>query len=76
MENKTTRETLVIPNGECELVIENNQPKPHCVKVNRMVIGAIEPKKNKQIQIVMGSGFIYNGEIYHKTREYIYIYLY
>lgn len=69
-------ETLIVPNGCLELVIEGNEPKRNCFKVMRQIV-ASEPKKGQQIQVLMeGTGFTYNGEIYHKTNDYIYIYLY
>ena len=68
---------IKIPNGCCELVIENNEPKRNCFKVNRMIMEQIndELPQNLFVQFLM-SGFVYNGEIYHKNKEYIYIYTY
>lgn len=67
---------MSIPSGCCELVLENNEPKRNCFKVNRNVLEN-EPKKNVMLNIYMeGSGFTYNGEIYHKSVSYVYIYLY
>ena len=67
---------MSIPTGCCELVLENNEPKRNCFKVNRSILKN-EPKKNIMLNIYMeGSGFTYHGEIYHKNIEYVYVYLY
>ena len=68
-----------IPNGACELVLVNNEPKRNCVKVDRELLEQFNgglPKARQTTQFKMGSGFIYNGEIYHKNAQYVYIYLY
>ena len=70
------KEFMRIPNGCCELVIQSNgEPKPNCFKVNRNVLEN-EPKKDIMINILMGSGFTYNGVIYHKSVSYVYVYLF
>lgn len=73
--NTMEKPLIVIPNGCCEYVYERNgELKPNHFKILRSLIPN-EPKTNVIIQILMGSGFIYNGMIYHKTKEYAYIYL-
>ena len=70
------KDLLTIPNGCCELVLESNgEPKRNCFKVLRQAVD-YEPKKDTMINILMGSGFTYNGVIYHKSVEYLYVYLY
>lgn len=68
--------TLTIPNGCVEYVFEGNDIKPNHFKIARE--NALKaPKKGEQVQFYMeGSGYSYNGEIYHKTKDYIYIYIY
>lgn len=75
--------TLVIPSCCCEHVINirTNEPKPNHFKVNRgileeMIENADKLIKNKPSTILMGNGFIYNGEIYHKNKQYVYFYIY
>lgn len=73
------KRSVYIPNGGCELVIVNGEPKNQCVKVNRQLLITSdnqEPKKNETLTVFMPNGFFYNGEIYLKTRTYAYIYLY
>ncbi len=64
---------IVIPNGCVETT-----NKPNRFKVNRKVMekenGEL-PSKNTCIKVMSG-GYPYNGEICHKTHEYIYIQLY
>lgn len=70
------KEHISIPNGCCELVLQSNgEPKPNCFKVLRSVLDR-EPKKGVSINVLMGSGFTYNGEIYHKDINYAYFYIY
>jgi len=71
------KDFMSIPAGCCELVLESNgESKRNCFKVNRNILEN-EPKKNVMINIFMeGSGFAYNGEIYHKSADYVYFYLY
>lgn len=67
------KDLLSIPMGCCERVSEHSN---HLFKLCRKVVSN-EPKKGKQINILMeGTGFIYHGEIYHKTKDYLYFYLY
>lgn len=68
-------EIITLPNGSCELVIINGEPRADAFKVQRELLEN-EPKKHTTIKIIMPNGFTYNGEIYHKTRDYVYIYLY
>ena len=68
-------ETITLPNGSCELVIINGEPRADAFKVNRTLLEN-EPKKNVMINVIMPTGFLYKGQIYHKTRDYVYIYLY
>lgn len=66
-------EIVVIPNGCVETT-----NKPNCFKVNRRVMeeenGKL-PRKNIRIQVMSG-GYPYNGEIYHKSVQYVYIQFY
>lgn len=63
------KDLLEIPMGVCE-PIDNKR-----FMVARNLLDH-EPKKNEPINILFSSGFIYNGEIYHKTNTHVYVYLY
>lgn len=69
-------EMLEIPNGCCENV-ENNKTFKKGFKVLKAVLNATIPPMNQLIHIMFqGSGFMYNGEIYHQSKDYVYFYLY
>lgn len=71
--------TIYIPNGGCEMVITNGKPQDNTVKINRQLLitgNDLEPKKHEMVKVFMPNGFMYNGQIYLKTRDYAYIYLY
>lgn len=68
-------EMLEIPNGCCENV-ESNTTFLKGFKVLKKVLDYIPPM-NKLIHIMFnGTGFMYNGEIYKKSKDYVYFYLY
>lgn len=71
--------TIYIPNGGCELVSTNGQQEENSIKINRQLLitnNDKEPKKHEMVKVFMPNGFMYNGQIYLKTRTYAYLYLY
>ena len=70
---------LEIPQGCCENVINQKERdgfNPNCFKVLKSLVKEIPPM-NKLISVLFnGSGFSYNGEIYHISKDYVYFYLY
>ena len=68
---KPTRKTIIIP-AEC---LEPTEKINHFRVWKEMVEG--DAKKNEMVNFFLkGSGFVYHGEIYHKTKDYLFIYLY
>ena len=63
------KDLLQIPMGASEPISN------HSFMVARNLLN-YEPKKGEQINVLFSSGFIYNGEIYHKAKSHIYVYLY
>ena len=80
MQTKTP--TIYLTDFVCEYVIINGEPRADSFKVNRKLLnneilkGEKEPLKYRLIKIFMPNGFWYNGEIYHKSKDYVYFYLY
>ena len=68
-------ETIILPQGACETIKVYGEERVDAFKVKRVLLEK-EPLMNRIINVIMPNGFTYKGQIYHKTKEYVYIYLY
>ena len=68
--------TVYLAQGCCETIVVNGEERADAFKINRGLLGDEEPKKNEIVNVAMPNGFMYKGQIYLKTKNYAYIYLY